>query len=77
MLKEIYWSWERAGVIVTVIFALVALVGGFTSFFVELLMDAACGLIPFPFDLLFSWSLNPIPVILQGILAVILLYYSH
>ena len=49
-------KWIFAGLIVTGIFLLVALVGGFSSFLSELMVDAAFGLIPFPFDLLVTWS---------------------
>lgn len=73
-LGEIYAKWIFAGLIVTGIFLLVALVGGFSSFLTELVVDAAFGLIPFPFDLFVTWSMNPFPVILQGVITVILLF---
>jgi hypothetical protein len=76
VLKELYVSWESAGLIVTAIFALIALATGFGAFITELLIDAAFGMIPFPFDLLVTWTMNPVPVILQGILTAILAYFS-
>jgi hypothetical protein len=71
-LGEIYAKWVAAGLIVTGIFLLVALIGGFSSFLNELVIDAVFGCIPFPFDLLVTWSMNPFPVILQGIITIIL-----
>lgn len=71
-LGEIYARWVLAGLIVTGIFLLVALFGGFSSFLTELVIDAVFGCIPFPFDLLVTWSMNPLPVILQGIITVLL-----
>ena len=76
VLKEIYLSWEIAGLIVTGLFLLIALATGFDSFFSELVIDAAFGMIPFPFDLIVTWSMNPIPVIIQGFLTVFLAYSS-
>lgn len=75
-LKGVYAVWILAGFIVTVIFLVVALAGGFSSFLTELVVDAAFGMIPFPFDLIVTWSMSPVPVIMQGILTVILLYLS-
>ena len=65
LVVEMYGRWIIAGLIVTGIFMLVALAGGFTSFLTELVTDSALGMIPFPFDLIATWSLNPLPVILQ------------
>jgi len=73
-LGEICAKWIFAGLIVTGIFLLVAIVGVFTSFLTELVVDAAFEIIPFPFDLIVTWSMNPFPVILQGIITVILLF---
>jgi hypothetical protein len=75
-LKHVYATWILAGFIVTIIFLVVALVGGYNSFLTELVIDAAFGMIPFPFDLIVTWSMNPLPVIIQGIITGILLFRS-
>ena len=73
-LGEIYAKWVAAGLIVTGIFLLIALIGGFSSFLTELVIDAVFGCIPFPFDLLVTWSMSPVPVILQGVITVLLFF---
>lgn len=74
VLKELFVSWELAGIIVTVIFALIALLSGFAALYTELLVDAVLGMIPFPFNLLVTWTMNPAPVIIQGLLTVLIAY---
>lgn len=73
-LAEIYAKWVTAGLIVSGIFLLVAWAGGFSSFLTELVIDSALGCIPFPFDLIATWSMSPYPVIVQGIIVLLLIF---
>jgi len=67
-LGEIYAKWVAAGLIGIGILLLIALIGGFSSFLTELVIDAVFGCIPFPFDLIVTWSMSPVPVIVQGVI---------
>jgi hypothetical protein len=74
LLLKLYGVWLLADLIVTIFSLLwVASTGGFEDIFVELLMTGIIGSLPLPFNIIVSWSINPVPSIIQTMLFFILL----
>jgi len=71
---RLYGVWLLADFIVIMLSLLwVAITREIVDVLVELLMNAAIGSIPFPFNFIASWNINPIPGIIQAVLFFLLI----
>jgi hypothetical protein len=50
----------------------ILLTGGIIDTFTELLIGLVLGLIPFPFNLIVIWQIDPVSIILQSIIFIVL-----
>lgn len=64
--------WAISGLIVSGVSLILSVAAGLSGIVSELLVEYAFSLIPPPFDLFVVWSLNPVTVLIQAVLALVL-----